>query len=287
MKWTFDFKYLLATAVAVASLIFPVYLWQSDLKAHALSVRLISSSKLQPFVGSKVYDVKMTVNGVELVNPFFSVYELVNSGSKPILNSDFESPIVFAGNSDLAFVSARVDLTEPKDIPVKVTLEQTKVSIAPFLSNPSDKVFLSIITSGPDPDISIKARIAGIREIEVLDSSIHKGSLGKLVIQFIFCVIFLTAYFLHALNSPSRIIGLHNRRLTLVSMFGCAVAGALTMKRFTEELGLIKGGVGSHENWIIGCLFLALSFGIAFVIRRYIWHNADSNKDQADPRINY
>ncbi|MBH3406662.1 hypothetical protein I5P86_16500 [Pseudomonas glycinae] len=270
MKWNFDLKYLLATAVAIASLIFPIYLWQSDLKAHALSVRLISSSQLQPLASSKIYDVKVTVNGVELLNPYFSVFEIVNSGSKPILSTDFESPIIFSGNSDLSFVSARVDLTEPKDIPVKVTLETSKVSIAPFLSNPADKVYLSVITSGADPVISIKARIAGIREIEIVDSSVATRSPLLLCLDLIVSLICLTTYAIHVLMGPRQI----NRGLALASMAGCTLGGSVSMKRFIDGLG-VTGGVETHEKWIIVSLFLAVSFATAFAIKKYFLKNAE------------
>jgi siroheme synthase (precorrin-2 oxidase/ferrochelatase) len=96
-------------------------------------------------------------------------------------------------------VSARIDLTEPKDIPVNVTLEPSKVSIAPFLSNPGDKVYLSIITSGVDPVISVKARIAGIREIKIEDSSVVTVSPLRIGIDLIVSLGCLTTYFIHAL----------------------------------------------------------------------------------------
>lgn len=284
MKWNFDLKYLLGTAVAIASLILSVYLWQSDLKAHALSVRLLSSSPLQPFASSKIYDVKMTVNGVELINPYFSTYEIVNSGSKPILSTDFESPITFVGNSDLAFVSARIDLTEPKDIPVKVTSEASKVSIAPFLSNPNDKIYVSIITSGVEPVVSIKARIAGIREIEIVDSSVVTTNPIHIVMDLIFSLGCLTTYFIHALMGPRRIKGSFNLGVTLASMLGCALAGSMSMRSFTDGLGM-TGGMDTYEKWMLAALFLVLSFAAAFTIKKCFMKNADSQAGQAcEPR---
>lgn len=280
MKWNFDLKYLLATAVAIASLILPVYLWQSDLKAHALSVRLLSSSQLQPFASSKKYDVKMTVNGVELVNPYFSIYEIVNSGSKPILSTDFESPIIFSGNSDLAFVSARIDLTEPEDIPVNLTLEPSKVSIAPFLSNPSDKVYLSVITSGVDPVISVKARIAGIREIEIVDSSVVTTSPIRIGIDLFVALGCLTTYFVHAFMGVRRIEGSFNIGVAVASMVGCGLAGSMSMRRFTDGLG-ITGGVETYEKSIIVALLLAVSFAAAFTIKKYFMNNTGSQAGSA------
>lgn len=223
----------------------------------------------------------MTVDGVELVNPFFSVYEIVNSGSKPILSTDFESPITFAGNSDLAFVSARIDLTEPKDIPVKITLEPSKVSIAPFLSNPGDKVYLSIITSGVDPVISVKARIAGIREIEILDSSVVTKSPTRTGIDLFVALGCLTTYFVHAFMGVRRIKEPFKLGVTVASMLGCALAGAQSMRSFSDGLGFTSG---AYEKWIIAALFLAVSFAAASSIKKYFVNNADSQTGTAAPK---
>lgn len=265
MKRNFDWKYLLATVLAIAGVVIPVYVWQSDQQAHDLSARLVSSSSLQPLASSKIYDVKVTLNGVQLVNPHFSTYELINSGSKPILSSDFDSPIKLSGNEGLEFVSARIDYTDPKDIPVKVSVDSKNVSIAPFLFNPNDKVLFSVITSGADPAISMKARIAGIREIAFVDASVKRGSPTRLGIYFILCLAAFSAYFSYVLILPKRRSILLDWRFALTSAVGCGLGGILAMGQVIEDLDLIAGGLSSYTAWISAGL-VALGFGAGDVI---------------------
>lgn len=268
MKRSFDWKYLLGTVLAIAGVVIPVYLWQSDQQAHDLSARLVSSSSLQPLASSKIYDVKMTINGVQLLNPHFSIYELTNSGSKPILSSDFDSPIELSGNDGLEFISARVDYTDPKDIPVKISVDVKKVSIAPFLLNPNDKVLFSVITSGADPVVTIKARIAGIRKITFVDSSVDHGSPMRLVFNLIFCLIALITYFSYVVSgSNSRIIWA-DWRFATASAVGCGIGGTLALGKVIESADLITGGSSSFKTGISAGL-VALSLGAALMVVRY------------------
>lgn len=265
MKRSFDWKYLLATVLAIVGLAIPVYLWQSDLQAHDLSARLVSSSSLQPFANAKIYDVKVTLNDVQLANPHFTTFELINSGSKPILSSDFESPIELLGTDGLEFVSARVDYTDPKDIPVKISVDSKHVSIAPFLFNPKDKVVFSVITSGADPVISMKARIAGIREITFVDASVKRSSPTRFGIYLILCLTALTTYFSYVLILPTRRSILLDWRFGIMSAVGCGLGGVLAMGLVIEDLELLAGGLASYKGWVSAGL-VALGFGAADVI---------------------
>ncbi|WP_330206741.1 hypothetical protein [Pseudomonas sp. AM14(2022)] len=267
MKRSFDWKYLLATALAVVGLAIPVYLWQFDLQSHDLSARLVSSSSLQPFASAKIYDVKVTLNGVQLANPHFTSFELINSGSKPILNSDFESPIELSGNNGLEFVSARVDYTDPKEIPVKISVDSKHVSISPFLFNPKDKVVFSVITSGANPVISIRARIAGIREITFVDASVDRGSPTRLATYFILGLSALAAYFSYILIIPKRRSILLDWRFALASTVGCGLGGILAMGKVVEDLDRMFGGVSGYAAWISGGL-VAFGVGAGDVIVR-------------------
>lgn len=279
MKWSFDWKYFLGTVLAIAGLLIPVYLWQSDQQAHELSARLISSSSLQPLASSKNYDVKVTINGVQLTNPHFSIYELVNSGSKPILSSDFDSPIELSGNDGLEFISARVDYTDPKGIPVKVSVDSKHVSIAPFLFNPKDVVVFSVITSGNDPVISMKARIAGVREIAFVDGSVDRGSPTRLGMYFILGLTALIAYFSYVLLIPKRRGILLDWRFALISTVSCALGGVLALGKAFEDLDLMVGGVSSYRAWIASGL-VALGFGAADVIVKRFRFIREAGDDQ-------
>jgi len=250
MKRTFDWKYLLGTILAVAAVALPAYQWQSELKAHDLSVRLIATSSLQPLPSSEIYKIQMTVNGTQLANPHFTTVEVTNSGTKPILSSDFEGPIEFSGGNGLEFVTARVDFTDPRDIPAVVSSNAKHVSIAPFLINPGDKIVFSTITSGSDPEISVKARIAGIRQIVIEDSFVNHRKPWRLGMNLVLCVIALTTYFSYVLILPRRRVQSLDYRFLVASAIGCGVGGVLSLTSVIEDLQLMDDGLGGYKAWI-------------------------------------
>ena len=250
MKRTFDWKYLVGTILAVAAVALPAYQWQSELKAHDLSVRLIATSSLQPLPSSEIYKIQMTVNGTQLANPHFTTFEVMNSGTKPILSSDFEGPIEFSGGKGLEFVTARVDFTDPRDIPAAVSFNAEHVSIAPFLINPGDKIVFSTITSGIDPEISVKARIAGIRQIVIENSFVNNRNPWRLAMNLVVCLIALTTYFSYVLILPRRREQSLDYRFLIASAIGCGVAGVLTLTRVIDDLQLMADGLGGYKGWI-------------------------------------
>ncbi|KMY01932.1 hypothetical protein V476_12595 [Pseudomonas syringae KCTC 12500] len=275
MKWTFDWKYLLGTFIAIVPLVFSFYQWRSDQQGHDISLRLISSSSLQPLAKSEIYDVRMTVNGSELVNPHFSIIELTNIGSKPILSADFDTPIEFTGKDGLAFITARVDLTDPKDMPVKMTVDAQRISIAPFLFNPGDRVLVSTITSGPDPFISVKARIAGIRNLAI-DSSIDSGNKFKAAFDLGTGSLSLVIYFTYPwILSRRRAL---DRRFLIASALCCGVAGSLSIKVGLDELEVIFAGIKEYRMWINGALMIGgilAGYRVGQILRRRPSHPAN------------
>lgn len=258
MKRIFDWKYLLGISLAILPLLFSLYQWRTDLQGHDISLRLISSSSLQPLAKSEIYDVRMSVNGVELVNPHFSIIELTNTGSKPILSADFDTPIQFTGTDGLTFITARVDLTDPKDIPVKVTLDAKHVSLSPFLFNPADRVLISTITSGPDPIISVKGRVAGIRSLAI-DSALDSGNRLKAGFGLIVSVLSLSLYTSYAWVLTKRVV--IDRRFLFASALCCGVAGTASLKLGLGELEVVYSGVREYRTWIVTALFLAGGMG--------------------------
>ncbi len=273
MKRTFDWKYLVGTILAVAAVALPAYQWQSELKAHDLSVRLIATSSLQPLPSSEIYKIQMTVNGTQLANPHFTTFEVTNSGTKPILSSDFEGPIEFSGGKGLEFVTARVDFTDPKDIPAAVSLNAEHVSIAPFLINPGDKIVFSTITSGIVPEISVKARIAGIRQIVIENSFVNNHKPWRLAMNLVVCLIALTTYFSYVSILPRRREQSLDYRFLIASAIGCGVAGVLTLTRVIDDLQLIANGLGSYQGWISAGV-VACCLGAGDFVGKYVHRQA-------------
>ncbi|MFI8221995.1 hypothetical protein [Pseudomonas sp. NPDC085632] len=167
----FDWKFILTLTVAILGIVVPL-VWQSDLSSKNMELRLSSSTSLEP--SSKILDLQVVLDGKKLEKPYSSSLELVNTGSKTVLSSDFDKPIEILIGDGAKLVTARITDTTPNDIPAEISLSGNAIQIAPHLSNPKDTISLSVITSGEKPDYSTRGRIAGIQNISYTDLTLPK-----------------------------------------------------------------------------------------------------------------
>jgi hypothetical protein len=163
-----DWKFFVSLLVGVLGVGASIYWPFADLRGHGLTLSLVSSASLQPSAGSPIQDLQVTLNGSRIENPYLSSLTIINSGSKPILSSDFDTPLGITVQGQATLVTAQISGSTPKGIPVDLKVEDGRVKILPFLSNPGDEVNLVVITSGI-PNLIPSARIAGVREIVVQD----------------------------------------------------------------------------------------------------------------------
>jgi hypothetical protein len=235
MNWKrFDWKFVATIVAAIAGLAVPIVLWQSDLAAHSLTVRLLSTTALQP--AANIQNLQISLNGQNIDSPYLSSFELINSGSKAVLTADFESPIEIAVNGAVRLVSVQTTTTVPKNIPAKLSITPTGAEIAPFLSNPKDIVVFSIITSGGKPSFEARSRIAGISEIGFEDSSAKRIEYWKPLSLAIWGTMF---FLLYAIYLPSAILRKRfviPRWLGVVSGLGFGIASLLFLNTANDQI---------------------------------------------------
>ncbi|MDH2080306.1 hypothetical protein [Pseudomonas atacamensis] len=168
MSWkTWDWKFVATTVIAIAALVVP----QIDLSSRSLTVRLLSSSPLQPALN--IQNLQISLNGQNVESPYVSTIELVNTGSKPITSADFDGALQVLVANNAKLVSAEITSSTPKNIPAQLTTSENKTAISPFLSNPKDSVTIAAITSGPRPVFDVRARIVGINEVGFEDTTVR------------------------------------------------------------------------------------------------------------------
>ncbi len=226
MDWKlFDWKFIATIVAAIAGLAVPVVLWQSELAAHSLTVRLLSTTALQP--AANIQNLQISLDGQNIDSPYLSSLELINSGSKAVVTADFESPIKIAVNGGAKLVSVQATTTVPKNIPVKLSITPTGAEIAPFLSNPKDIVAFSIITSGGKPSFEARSRIAGISEIGFEDSSTKSIRYWKPLSLASGGILFFLLYAIYLPSALLRKRFVIPRWLGMVSGVGFGVASLL------------------------------------------------------------
>jgi hypothetical protein len=258
-----DWKYLVTLFAAVAGIAVPVWLWRTDLVSHSVKVKIISQTALQPDGVSAVSGLKISVDGKELEAPYLTVIDIKNDGARPILATDFETPLEIKTFEKVKTARARVTATAPKDLLPIITSNDDVLKLQPLLLNPNDSVTIAFVTSGGLPNFSARGRIAGISVVELEDSTLNQKPKRKFWAQAIvgFALLIVYALTFRALLSSS---GIQIRRramifITLSSVFGSILFLISLRPDFDFSL---------WQNWPISLLATVVAMVLGTIINR-------------------
>lgn len=221
--------FLLAVTIPVVALLQPFWGPWAEQTSRSLSARVTSTVALQAAETSLITDMVVSVGGRALASPYLSILVLTNNGAKPILASDFESPIEFATSKDVEVVRATVSAINPPDLQGGVVMDKQTVKLKPMLLNPGDSLQFAIITTGKAPIFTPRARIAGVSKLSLENDTKPKISLQQGLLSLAFFSITLIMYPLctMALIQP----------LAVRSVRRLALGGAVVSLGFTTVTG--------------------------------------------------
>lgn len=262
MTLTLDWKFWTTLLATAAGVVVPIWLWQVDLNARAIELRLISTASLQPQETGGLKGLSISFNSNVLESPTVSVLEVVNSGSKPIQASDFEGPIEIRPQEGSKVVRVEVASTMPVDLRPQMSQALDVISIQPLLLNPKDKFVLTVLTSGQEPKISTRARIAGVAQVDFVDQTKSPRAQRSLWVNSTIGVLLLCSYAI-TLNAAlfwQRV--LLGRKFTFFSAVISCFGGVLLTKPFIES------GLVSMSVIIVFGLLLLLAMGLVTILGR-------------------
>jgi len=238
MKLFGDWKFFLTFFITVVSIAVSIWIWQAELSSKSLSIKLNTRISLQPKEQESLPGMEISVDGSRIENPHLVVFEVTNDGSKPILATDFESPLDIRLESKTSFVRSQVTGTIPKDIEATILSERQRISLKPTLLNPKDTIAITAITSGAPPIFVYKARVVGISHVSLEDSTIEKTSIVKLVFWLFGSVIcFVPTYMMSLAVLESKDIFIRPRAAIFVG-FVSAVPGMAAYLIFLKGIGI-------------------------------------------------
>lgn len=276
MSWRFlDWKFLLTFSVTIIGIVVPL-VWQSD-SSKGMELRLNSSTSLEP--ASQIHDLQLVLDGKKLDSPYSSTLDLVNTGSKTVLSTDFDKPIEIVLEDSARVITARITSTSPIDMPVEISTTEHVVRIAPHLSNSGDSISLNIITSGKKPAYGVRARIAGIQRVNYADLTLPKSPYFR---YFKPVAAGVSAWALFCLNVMFMVVALKRSELGIplvvpvfVSLASYA-GGALLMMGMVEAFEL-------QNRWkiLVPMVLVAAVLSIVFcsyLLRRWLRQASKLNK---------
>lgn len=195
MRMRLDWKYVVTLVAALVGIAVPVWLWQVDLHAKSLVVKLVSAVELQAPIAPSIPDIQLTVGGTTIASPVLYTLEIFNNGSKPIPTADFESPLELKLNGASKVVRASIASTEPADVSAEVETTPELIRLKPLLLNPGDKLRIAILTSGKISTVIPRARIAGVSKVEFENALIPNGKRTPILVNAAFGIVGMVLYF--------------------------------------------------------------------------------------------
>lgn len=202
-----DWKFVLTLLITIAGVAVPVWLWQLDQLSKALTMTVNSTVELQPQGVVALDGVQVLLDGKPLNTPFVSTLELSNSGSKPIVASDFEGPVRISSTAPSVIVKARQTSSTSPSLAPELALTDGTVLLQPLLLNPGDAIRFTLVTANRKPEYSVRGRIAGVTEISISDATIKLETkrywLGRGVITLLL-VIYIVNFFEFAFTGLRR-----------------------------------------------------------------------------------
>ena len=263
MKLTLDWKFWLGIGLTILSVAAPIWLWRFDLASRALEIQLRSKTALSPLVSRSAPELRVSFNGQELLEPYSSIIEISNSGSKPILASEIEGQIKVKISKPSRLLRAQIISRRPLSLTPLVTTEEQRLVMAPLLLNPSDSVTLELLTDRGSPNFLADARIAGISDILVQESQAVPEVPGRLWIVAALAPFSISAVFMlaHMWRFPYRTYAWPAIVLAAASSTGLAsfaVGGVLKAYQIKSITALI----------VASLLLVAAGFTISRLSRR-------------------
>lgn len=236
MSLRFDWKFLLSIFVAIASVGVPVWLWQTDQTARSLKLDVVSQTSLNPISTPALTGLKLSLEGQELSDAYLTVLELTNSGSKPILQADFESSIQIFSALPSKIVRVEVGDVVPQDLKPSIALEGGQIVLQPLLLNPGDLVRITVLSDSGKPRFDSRIRVAGITKMSLNEISVNRSWMFwvETLVGFLL-VTFYVHLFFEFLDS---LFKMRFDWITLSVALTCGIGGSFLIIRFGHSYSL-------------------------------------------------
>lgn len=253
---------LTITAIALVVAIAVPYL-QRD--TSELTITVLSKASLNPIVPDGFRPkIDLSINGISVKSPQYSVMEVANTGSMPILAASVEEAIKIRVRKG-SVISADVISANPEALKPRASLQGGAVEIAPSLLNAGDSFQLGIISSGDNPSFSASGRIAGLQLIGVTEKS-SVSAADKPVLRYSLAAALVIAY------GTLSAIGLHGtilKRPGHTAVINPIASLALSVAVACSSIVLVKSAVADslldYPKWLVMAVIFAALLVAQFI----------------------
>ena len=159
---------VVGVVVAIIAIVVPLLVYYSDRPIKKLHVDILSNSPLVSINTEVPKEIQILYKGKPVQTLSLILLKLTNTGTEPIRESDYSEPIRMSLSQSAEIGEVVVQETRPDGIRLAPTvIASNQIELAKFLFNPGDQAVLKILALNNDATLDIKARIAGVHDIEI------------------------------------------------------------------------------------------------------------------------
>lgn len=141
-----------------------VFFWYQQ-SYKELDYEIISLAPLFNISEEARGNIQVLFNGKPADNTYLAIVKIYNSGTIPILRTDYDTPISVVFNEDVNIISAEVLRTDDSSITTTIRLTKNIVTLDPILINPKESITVKVLADKYKGDISLSHRIIGVKKI--------------------------------------------------------------------------------------------------------------------------
>ena len=164
--WGFLGALFAFVAIPLAYWIFVLQRKVKELAFGVLSIRRLFSVDQE--VASRIV---VLLDGKPISDLHLMVIGLKNSGTEPILASDFAQPMTFNLDAGTAVISAEIAKQSPGDLGFSLQVSDSLIRLDGVLLNAGDYVVIQALLSGSEPKLAPSFRVIGITAPSLLQVS--------------------------------------------------------------------------------------------------------------------
>ena len=161
--------------LAIIAIIITIALYRLQRKNKELSYDIITSTAILSIDEGVKDKFKILYESKEIKNSHMLIIKIKNTGNIPILESEYQKPIVIKFGKKTRILSTEIIETSPDDIDLKLKqISNSKTQLEPTLLNERDSFTIKFILTEFENDIRFQSRIVGINKIKEITESTYQ-----------------------------------------------------------------------------------------------------------------
>ena len=152
---------------ALAAIGVSVWVYIAQTPRKRLLIQRVARVPLVTVGADRIPGLQITIDGRKIEKATVVLIRITNSGKVPLMAGDFDQNITLDFEAGAVVLDAQIADTQPKYQPITTEHSANLVSFSKNLMNPGDTFLCRVLIQDSSGNYVPKARVAGVREIDI------------------------------------------------------------------------------------------------------------------------